>query len=331
MADQVDNITLNDDTTGYIRAIDPSSDDIFLSVDVTLQSGAIFESDNIKRGTADPNAGGGTAGNEGDIYQRTAAATGETYVNTDGTATGWSKLLTSAGAASPWSDVLVAGNTSGGTNPEISNGDSIVGEDNAAGDGGDLPITAGNSTGSGGDGGDVIISPGTGDGAGFDGVVIINGTKHYADSATDPTNPTPEEGDRYYNTTLEMEMRYDGLRTKWLSVETSNFDGSDAGNIPVGTYLRVGWLRMAGVLGFTAPLNGTVVSLGYSRSDSDASNFAVTADGVTIATVATAATSGYSTTLNADFDQGDVLGLRNDGANAMKDPIAWVRVKWRAT
>lgn len=331
MANQIDNLTLNDDTTGLIRTVDVAADDLFLSVDLTLQSGGVLTADNIKRGTVDPNAGAGTAGNEGDIYQRTLGATGELYVNTDGTNTGWAKLLTAAGATPTWAQVLAAGNVSGGTDAEISNGDSIVGEDNAAGDGHDLPITAGNSTGGGGDGGDVVISPGLGNGAGADGVVIVNGTKHYADSATDPTVPAPAEGDRYYNTSLEMEMRYDGLRTKWLSVETSNFDGSDAGNIPVGTYLRVGWLRMAGALGFTAPLNGTVVSLGYSRSDSDASNFGVTADGVTIATVATAATSGYSTTLDADFSQGDVLGLRNDGANAMKDPIAWVRVKWRVT
>jgi len=329
MANQVDNLTLNDDTTGLIRTVDVANDDLFLSVDLTLQSGAVLTADNVKRGTADPNAGGGTPGNEGDIYQRILAATGELYVNTDGTNTGWAKLLTVAGATPTWAQVLAAGNVSGGTDAEISNGDSIVGEDNAAGDGHDLPITAGNSTGGGGDGGDVVISPGTGNGDGFDGVVVVNGTKHYADSATDPTDPAPAQGDRYYNTALEMEMRYDGTRTKWLSIESGTVDASDNGTVASGTYLRVGWLRMAGALGFTAHFSGTVVSLGYTRSDADAANFAVTADGVTIATVASAAVSGYSTTLNADFDQGDVLGIRNDGANAMKDPIVWIRVKWR--
>lgn len=328
MANQIDNITLNDDTTGLIRTVNVAADDLFISVDLTLQSGAVLTADNIKRGTADPNAGAGTPGNEGDVYQRTLAATGELYVNTDGTNFGWGLVRTSAGADT-WANVLAAGNTSGGTDAEISNGDSIVGEDNAAGDGHDLPLTAGNSTGGGGDGGDVVISPGTGDGAGFDGVVIVNGTKHYADSATDPANPAPAEGDRYYNTTLEMEMRYDGSRTKWLSIESGTFDASDNGTIPSGTYLRVGWLRMAGTLGFTAHFDGTVVSLGYTRSDADAANFAVTADAVTIATVASAAVSGYSTSLNADFDQGDVLSIRNDGPNAMKDAIVWVRVKWR--
>jgi|GEM_PF-1665202 len=330
MANQIDNLTLNDDTTGLSRTVDVAADDLFISVDLTLQSGGVLTADNIKRGTADPNAGAGTPGNEGDVYQRTLAATGEIYVNTDGTNAGWAKLLTSAGATPTWAAVLATGNTSGGTDAEISNGDSIVGEDNGAGDGGDVPITAGSSTGGGGDGGDVVISPGSGNGAGVDGVVIVNGTKHYADTASDPSDPAPAEGDRYYNTTLEMEMRYDGLRSKWLSVESGTFDASDNGNVPVGTYFRVGWLRMAGALGFTAHFDGTVVSLAYTRSDSDAADFAVTVAGVTIATVASAATSGYSTTLDADFNQGDVLSLRNDGANAMKDVIAWVRVKWRS-
>jgi len=330
MANQIDNLTLNDDTTGLIRTVDVANDDLFLSVDLTLQSGAVLTADNIKRGTADPNAGGGTPGNEGDVYQRTLAATGELYVNTDGTNTGWALVRTSAGADT-WANVLAAGNTSGGTNPEISSGDSIIGEDNPAGDGGDLPITAGNSTGGGGDGGDVIISPGTGDGAGVDGVVIVNGTKHYADSATDPTAPAPAEGDRYYNTTLEMEMRYDGSRSKWLSIECGTLDASDNGNVPVGTYFRVGWLRMAGALGFTAHFNGTIVSLGYTRSDVDSADFAVTANGVTIATVNSVATSGYATNLNADFSQGAILGLRNDGPNAMANVIVWIRMKWRVT
>jgi hypothetical protein len=331
MANQIDNLTLNDDTTGLIRTVDVAADDLFLSVDLTLQSGGVLTADNIKRGTVDPNAGAGTAGNEGDVYQRTLGATGELYVNTDGTNTGWAKLLTAAGATPTWAQVLAAGNVSGGTDAEISNGDSIVGEDNAAGDGHDLPLTAGNSTGGGGDGGDVVISPGTGNGAGVDGVVIVNGTKHYADSATDPTSPAPAEGDRYYNTSLEMEMRYDGLRSKWLSVECGTLDASDNGNVPVGTYFRVGWLRMAGALGFTAHFDGTIVSLGYTRSDVDSADFAVTANGVTIATVNSVATSGYDTTLNANFSQGAILGLRNDGPNAMANVIAWIRMKWRVT
>jgi hypothetical protein len=83
MANQVDNLTLNDDTSGFNRTVDVSTDDLFLSVDLTLQSGAVLTADNIKRGTSDPNVAL-LAGNEGDLYQRTLASTGELWVNTDG-------------------------------------------------------------------------------------------------------------------------------------------------------------------------------------------------------------------------------------------------------
>lgn len=94
MVDQIDNVVVNDDTTGLNRAINVASDDLFLSVDLTLQSGAVLTADNIKRGTTDPNVAL-LAGNEGDVYQRTLAATGQLWVNTDGTTTGWSQVLIS--------------------------------------------------------------------------------------------------------------------------------------------------------------------------------------------------------------------------------------------
>lgn len=90
MANQIDNITINDDTTGLDRTINPASDDIFLSVNVTLQSGAVFQSDNIKRGPGNP--AGVVSGNEGDIFLRTDVSNGRLYVNTDGTVGGWSEV-----------------------------------------------------------------------------------------------------------------------------------------------------------------------------------------------------------------------------------------------
>jgi hypothetical protein len=329
MANQIDNVLLSDDTTGLARAIDVGVDALFLSTDLTLQAGGILAASNLQRGTADPNVAL-LAGNEGDLYQRTLASTGELWVNTDGTTTGWSKFITAAGATPTWAQVLVAGNSSGGTNPLISSGDSIIGEDNAAGAGGDIPITAGSSTGGGGAGGDVIISPGSGNGAGADGIVQVNGIKHYASSATDPTAPTPAEGDRYYNTTLEMEMRYDGSRSKWLSVETITIDCSDQGTLNSGSYFQVGTLRMSATRGFPAFYDGTVVSIGYTRGDTDSATIAVTEAGTTIASLASTATSGVSNTINGDFSSGNILGVRNDGPNALTDGIVWVRLKWRA-
>ena len=87
---------------------------------------------------------------------------------------------------------------------------------------------------------------------------------------------------------------------------------------------------MTSAFGYPGHFNGTVVSLAYTRSDSDAASWQVTSGGSTIATVATSATSGQDTTLNANFSQGGILGIRNGGANSMSDTIVWVRVKWRA-
>jgi hypothetical protein len=60
--------------------------------DGIVQADGIFQSDNIKRGTGDPNAGGGTPGDEGDVYQRLDTGIGELWVNKNGSATGWLQL-----------------------------------------------------------------------------------------------------------------------------------------------------------------------------------------------------------------------------------------------
>jgi hypothetical protein len=95
MANQTDNVLLSDDTTGLSRSIDVGSDALFLSTDLTLQAGGVFEADNVKRGTGDPN--GVESGNEGDVFLRTDAGNGEIYVNDDGTNTGWRRVLTQGG------------------------------------------------------------------------------------------------------------------------------------------------------------------------------------------------------------------------------------------
>ena len=75
MANQIDNVLLSDDALGLGRTIDVGADALFLSTDLTLQSGGILTADNVKRGTGDPNVAL-VAGNEGDIYQRTLASGG---------------------------------------------------------------------------------------------------------------------------------------------------------------------------------------------------------------------------------------------------------------
>jgi len=120
MASQIDNLTINDDTSGLIRTVDPSTDDIVLSVDLTLQSGGIVQADNFKRGSGDPN--GVVLGNEGDVFIRTDVGNGRIYVNTDGTITGWEVTLLPSTLSVPLSDVLTAGNTSGGQSIDVNGG-----------------------------------------------------------------------------------------------------------------------------------------------------------------------------------------------------------------
>ncbi len=83
--------------------------------------------------------------------------------------------------------------------------------------------------------------------------------------------------------------------------------------------------------GFHALFNGTVVAVGYTRDDADSATFEVTSGGTNVATLASTATSGRSTTLNGDFTQGGILSVRNAaGGNTVTDGMGWVRIKWRA-
>jgi hypothetical protein len=135
----------------------------------------------------------------------------------------------------------------------------------------------------------------------------------------------------YYNTTLKMLMQYDSSRTKWLSVAESFIYFGRNGNTADGSYYRVGdGLAFSAVYGRYAEYNGTVVSLVYTRSDNDAATFEVTADGAQIATLASTALAGKTTTLNANFNANAVLGVRNQaGGNTTSEVAGWVRIKWR--
>jgi hypothetical protein len=161
--------------------------------------------------------------------------------------------------------------------------------------------------------------------------VVVSGTRHYGDSATDPTLPVPAEGDRYYNTVLEMEMRYDGSRTKWLSVEAVSFLFGRNGNTAPGSFYRgVDGLTMSATSGFPALFNGTIVAMGYTRADTDAAIFEIVEGGIVIASLASSAVAGKDTTLNGNFTTG-VLGIQNQsGGNTTTDVQGWVRVRWRA-
>jgi hypothetical protein len=184
-------------------------------------------------------------------------------------------------------------------------------------------VTVGNTTGATG----VVINSGTEQ-------VEIDGVTYYGANNGNPTATGSgfQDGDKYYDTGLDMEMRYDATRGKWLSVETSVFQVGRNGNTRDGQYYRgVDRRVLSATLGYTAWYDGTIVGFAYTRDDTDAATFEVTDDGATVASLASSATSGSDNTLDGDFASGSVLAVRNAaGGNRTSDVQAWVRIKWRA-
>jgi len=151
-------------------------------------------------------------------------------------------------------------------------------------------------------------------------------------AAADPAGPSTN-GDLYYNTVIEMWMAYDEGRGKWLSLEGDTFQVGQNGVVPVGTYYKgVAGKTLSATLGYTAPFNGTIVSMSFARSNTADTDFEVMASGAQIETLNTGAgASGYSNTLDGDFSQGAILAVRNDADGGQtRDAQVWVRMKWRA-
>jgi hypothetical protein len=162
-------------------------------------------------------------------------------------------------------------------------------------------------------------------------VIEGSGTREYDPSATNPTTPTPGNGDRYYNTALGCWMSYDAVRGKWLSTATATIVFGYAGNNAPGSYYRAaGGVIMSATNGHTALANGTIVAVAYTRDDTDSADFEVTADGTTIATLNSTALKGKALNLNADFAADQVLAVRNGAAgNTTTNVTGSFCVKWR--
>lgn len=152
----------------------------------------------------------------------------------------------------------------------------------------------------------------------------------YGTSSIDPTSPTPVEGDKYYNTILEKEMRYDGSRSKWLSVETDNFQFGNRGNTPVGAYFKgPDNITFTATAGFPTFHSGTIVDIGITRTDTDTVVIQATVDGVEAAFISSSAilTTG---SVDADFSPNQVLGARNKSpGNAVSNVAGWIKIRWR--
>jgi len=158
----------------------------------------------------------------------------------------------------------------------------------------------------------------------------INNTYFHPAGATNPVSPTPQAGDRYYNTALNLDMVYDGTRSKWLSVTQISFQAGRNGSTPSGGYYRgINGLTLSATVGYAAPYNGTVVAGGYTRTDTDSANFQLVANGSTLVSGNSTATSATANNLNADFNLGDALAARNGGPNTTSNVQIWWIVKWR--
>jgi hypothetical protein len=168
--------------------------------------------------------------------------------------------------------------------------------------------------------------------AGVEVSAIPGSTRHHGTSATDPTIPAPADGDRYYNTVLKLEMQYDSTRAKWLSIESATLPFGRVGNTALGSYFRgMDGILLSSTEGYTAPRNGTIVEMGYTRTDVDAATIQVVEGGTTRASLATAAVSGSSVALDGDFTSGGVLAVRNALAgNVVSDMHGFFVVRWRA-
>jgi len=157
--------------------------------------------------------------------------------------------------------------------------------------------------------------------------------KIYPAAGADPVAPAPAAGDLYYNTDLTFWMSYDATRLKWLSVESNVFSfGRHALTAPGSYYKGLDGITYGAATGYSAIWNGTVVAMSYTREDVDAATFEVTASGAAISTLASASLSGYTASLNNNFNQGDILAVRNQsGGNTTEAVSGWVRIRWRDT
>jgi hypothetical protein len=158
-----------------------------------------------------------------------------------------------------------------------------------------------------------------------------SGVRNYGRRATDPSTPTPADGDMYLNSALGMLMSFDASRGKWLSVETCELPFTRLGATGPGAFYRIGNRSMSAVHGRRAEADGTIVSITYTRDgDAEATFQVVASDNVVSALLSTVA-SARAFGINDDFDEGDVLTLRNAAGGATtNNVIGFCRIKWRS-
>jgi len=157
------------------------------------------------------------------------------------------------------------------------------------------------------------------------------GIRHYGASATDPTTPTPQAGDEYYNTAINHKMCYDASRGKWLSI-TGFMDGCGInGSVsPNSFYRRWNGMTLSTTLGAHIP-KGTIVRIGYTTSNSVAHTLEVLVSGSPVAELASGGNaSASSNTINGDFNAGNISFRNKSGSATATNLQAAVYFKLRA-
>lgn len=154
--------------------------------------------------------------------------------------------------------------------------------------------------------------------------------KEYPPSDGNPAGATPSAGDKYYDTGINHEMRYDGVRGKWLSVATF-FEGAGRNGTTSagGFYRRFNGMIETTILG--GPVQqGTIVYIGQTRSDTDVATLGILVNGSLVATQASTAVIVQNSNVNVDFASG-IMSLRNEaGSNTTSSLQASIQYKLRA-
>lgn len=152
---------------------------------------------------------------------------------------------------------------------------------------------------------------------------------HYPDSETNPEYG--KDGDCYYNTLLGLEMQYDEIRGKWLSIIGASIHGEHNGVTAVGAYFKGSDGRvMSATRGVTARYSGTITAINYTRDNSNLTTFEIVADGLSISELATNKQNDFYNYLDGDFEQGQVLALRNKANGSPTKYVSIdVEVRWR--
>lgn len=159
-----------------------------------------------------------------------------------------------------------------------------------------------------------------------------SGIRYYGKSATDPSSPTPEDGDLYYNTVLKMQMEYDASRSKWLSTETQIIYFGKSKDTQPGQYFKgLDGKVFSNTIGYYTEYNGTIISISFTRANTESITLEITESGTQISTLGpTTAIADKSIVVNNNFSANGVLSVRNLSSGGIAtDILGQVRIKWR--